>query len=153
MAPENVKNLILKNKKILKIFLKRNFVDIFISHVIAKNTNIWVTTCKHIQSKSKINIDINQFDNVFTFYNNWFKFICNNTEKIIIINYDEIIGDDKISKIITITKKNDIHLDKFDYNTVKQIPIKLDNRGLKDKIHNYDEFIYYLQSNNIPYKN
>jgi hypothetical protein len=137
-------NIIIKSNFIF--FIKRNFLDIYISEKKAKITNKYVGLDT---SNIKIYFDINDFNNHLEYYKIWFQIAkqkCYEVNKtFIILDYDEIIKlENEIEminfvydKFLSLTNDNlSLNMNyKHNYKMTKQ-----DNaKSYEDKIENYEE--------------
>ena len=88
---EKLRNLVIQNRQITKIIVKRNLLDVYLSGKIAQQTNQWG---KADTSKFKLEFDDNDFMKWFTNQNKYYDFIetelTKSGQKINILQYETI---------------------------------------------------------------
>lgn len=145
---QKVLKCLTESKKISKVILRRNEIEVHLSLHMARKTRIWINKGnKKINNNSKIEFNpdvfIEHFKNLSNYYSELKKNLKDNNLSYFEITYSEVVQKEKIYELIKFLTNNNfdksIHLKT---NLVKQIQKKY-----YDIVSNYDEMVEFLESN------
>lgn len=135
---DKLRDLIIQNRQITKIIVKRNLLDVYLSGKIAQQTNQWG---KADTSKFKLEFDDNDFIRWFTNQNKYYEFIetelTKGGQEIKILQYETIHShennQEKFQYLFDFFQSAGLQLDRSNLSNLSQKDLDRNVRKKQDK--------------------